>query len=482
MSPATPIEIQEKRMDALNFLIISKNLKDIRLLHGYGHNLGFIVQTANSPDKILKKAPNIEPHLVLIDVEPDLFQAQLLQDILQNLPKMGIIFLVEQFQSKIFQGLPHNGLWDYMLKPIAEDDFTVITRRLIRRLREIRGQEDAAIKEEARSPDFSEIIGASPQILHIFHLIKKIAHSKITILITGETGTGKELFAKAIHNNSPRNRGNFVPVNCAAIAPNLLESEFFGHKRGSFTNAVEDKVGLFEKAHNGTLFLDEIGDLPLDLQVKILRAIQEEEIRRVGDNRAIQVDVRIVSATNKNLEDAVKNGLFREDLYFRLNVVHLHIPPLRERKDDVITIARHFIQKFAQREHKRARDVTDNASAMLKNYTWPGNVRELSNAIEQTILFMEDKEIIDEACLPEFLERRRFEIRDRFKREMIDKKLSIEEYTKAFIVKFQDELTEKELAQFLGITTKTLWEKRQKWKLPRSRKLSGTDTTEALDL
>jgi len=321
-------------------------------------------------------------------------------------------------------------------------------------------------KEDA----LKDIIGRSVQLQKVFTIVRKVAPYKSTVLITGESGTGKELFAQAIHQLSPRQNYPLIVVNCGAIPANLLEAELFGHIRGAFTGATQTREGLFEKAQKGTVFLDEVGELPLDLQVKLLRAIQEEEIMRVGDRRPIKLDIRIIAATNKSLADEVAEGNFRQDLHYRLNVVSLVIPPLRERKDDLLLLAHHFMGKFSKKLGKEVAGITKEAVGMIKNYDWPGNVRELENVIEQSIVLMDEGKSIDCADLPVFLERRGYERRNRFRQESLDKKLSISDYTKEFILQFEQEHTEKELAGFLGITTKTLWEKRKLWEIPRKRR------------
>lgn len=314
------------------------------------------------------------------------------------------------------------------------------------------------------------IIGKSKELQKIDRIVDKVAPFKSTVLIYGESGTGKELFARLIHMKSPRKSGPLVVVNCGAIPANLLESELFGHVRGAYTGAIATKEGLFEKANGGTLFLDEISELPLDLQVKILRAIQEEEIMRVGDRKTIQLDIRIVAATNKELEQEVNNGNFRQDLYYRLNVVTINIPALVERIDDLQLLVDHFVDKFTKQLGKGCKGMAKEAVGMLRNYDWPGNIRELENVMEQTIILMDEDELIESRHLPVFLERRGYERRNRFRQESLDRKLSIADYTKEFILRFEHEHTEKELAAFLGITTKTLWEKRKLWGVKRPKK------------
>ena len=388
----------------------------------------------------------------------------LLLDTVKENPERGFIVVTDESALDFF---PQGHLCDYITRPIERREVEIILRRMTARLARL----GAAAKTRPcndRLYDFSEILGESREIRKLFEIIKKIADAKSTVLITGETGTGKELFARAIHKNGARSHKPLVTVNCAAIAPSLMEAEFFGHVKGAFTHAVESKMGLFEKANGGTIFLDEIGELPLELQVKILRTLQEEEVKRVGSSTSTKIDVRIIAATNKDLEEEVRCNRFREDLFFRLNVVHLHIPPLRARKEDIVLLTHHFIEKYAQRNGRTIRGISPNALAMLKNYSWPGNIRELENAIERTVLLLGQKEYIEEEDLPEFLERRRTELRLRFREDALEKKLSIEAYTRTFVERFQHEMTEKELARSLGITPKTLWEKRRKWGMPRT--------------
>jgi two-component system response regulator AtoC len=246
---------------------------------------------------------------------------------------------------------------------------------------------------------FENIVSKNEKMQNIFDVIKKVAQYKSTVLISGESGTGKELVARALHYNGDRSPNPFIPVNCGAIPENLLESELFGHAKGAFTDAIRTKKGLFEEADGGTLFLDEIGELPGQLQVKLLRVLQEGEIRRIGESKPIQIDVRIVAATVKDLAKEVNEGRFREDLFYRLNVLPIHIPPLRERKEDIPLLIHHFIQKFDQAMNKNVTDIDHKALEVLMNYKWYGNVRELENTIERAIV-LTDKNIIELENLP----------------------------------------------------------------------------------
>ncbi|MCX7895631.1 MAG: sigma-54 dependent transcriptional regulator [Thermoanaerobaculum sp.] len=246
---------------------------------------------------------------------------------------------------------------------------------------------------------FFDFIGQAPSLWPILQRLPQIARSDATVLITGESGTGKELLARAIHAASPRAAGLFVPVNCGALPEPLLESELFGHARGAFTGAIRDKRGLFLEAHGGTLFLDEVAELPLAMQVKLLRALQERKIRPVGDNREIEVDVRIIAATNRNLEQLLRVGKFREDLFYRLNVIHLHVPPLRERREDIPELARHFVSRACGRLQVPIKQIHRDVMAVLESYHWPGNVRELENIMERAVA-LEPSAVITLSSLP----------------------------------------------------------------------------------
>lgn len=243
-----------------------------------------------------------------------------------------------------------------------------------------------AIMEFSFQSDTFNIIGNSPAIQAVFDIAKKAAVSDSTVIVFGESGTGKELIARALHHNSPRAKNPFIAVNCAAIPHDLLESELFGYEKGSFTGAMQTRVGRMELATEGTVFLDEIGDMPLALQVKLLRVLAEQEIDRIGGSKSIKIDARIIAATNRNLEEDVKNGKFREDLYYRLNVIPIHMPALRERKTDIPLLANYFLQSFNKKRNKNVKGISDQAMAILANYAWPGNIREMANFMERMVV------------------------------------------------------------------------------------------------
>jgi two-component system response regulator AtoC len=293
------------------------------------------------------------------------------------------------------------GAYDYFAKPFKQDEVLLVLRKAEER--ESLRRENRALRE-ALAPDgtFSGMTGRSDKMRVVFRTLEKVADYKTTVLIEGESGTGKELVARALHERSSRASRSFVAVNCGAIPGTLLESELFGHKRGAFTDASSDKRGLFEEADGGTLFLDEIGELPLALQVKLLRALQEGIIRRLGDTRDVKIDVRVVAATVRDLGLEVKEGRFREDLYYRLNVLPLRVPPLRERREDIPLLVEHFLVKNNARLGTKMRGVSPRAHKLLLEYPWPGNVRELENTVERSVVLAEG-DTLDEADLPERL-------------------------------------------------------------------------------
>jgi len=429
-----------------------------------------VVATTGKEGRILIQ--NEVSEIVLCDLQlPDTTGIEILQESLKLNPDLAFVLLTSQATLDSAIQARRLGAYDYLTRPFNPGELENVINRAIERAKLIR--ENRLLKEEiGLRYDFSSIIGRSPATREIISLIKKVSLTKSTVLIAGESGTGKELVAKAIHYNSRRAGKLLVTVNCGAIPENLLESELFGYVKGAFTGAGSNRRGLFEEANNGTLFLDEIGELPLHLQPKILRAIQEEEIRPIGSNESIKLDLRIITATNKNLEEEVSLGRFREELFYRLNVFTIHIPPLRERPEDIEPLLKHFLNKLSQNHSKIAKQITPSGLAMLKNYHWPGNVRELENALEQAILLLdEDKEYIEEEDLPLFLEQRSSERKRRFLKDALNQSLSIDDYTKEFIKNFEKDYSDIEIAKLLGINPKTLWEKRRKWGLVKKRKV-----------
>ena len=297
------------------------------------------------------------------------------------------------------------GAYDYITKPFKLDEINLIVKNALERKR-LRDENRYLRKQLESQYRFDNIIGKSPAITAVFDTVRKIADSPSTVMITGESGTGKEMVARAIHYNSQRRNKPFISVNCGAIPEALMESELFGHVKGAFTGAVSNKVGLFTAAEGGTLFLDEITEIPTLLQVKLLRAIQEREIRRVGETKETKVDVRLIAASNRELERAVSEGALREDLFYRLNVIPIHLPPLRERREDIPLLVAHFLQKFGPQLGKEVRGVAPEALAMLERHHWPGNIRELENVVERAIV-LGSGEVLGPEALPESVRRER---------------------------------------------------------------------------
>jgi DNA-binding NtrC family response regulator len=281
-----------------------------------------------------------------------------------------------------------SGAFDYVQKPFEIEEMEVKIEKALE-MRRLKHELDYLRHTQLEIYDFDRIIGASPPLQHVLSIVRKVAKSNTTVLIRGETGTGKELIAGAIHHNSLRSARNYVKVNCAALQENLLESELFGHEKGAFTGADKQRVGRFEQADSGTLFLDEIGDMSQSTQAKILRVLQEHEFERLGGTRTLRVDVRLVTATNRDLAAMVQAGRFREDLYYRLNVVSIEIPPLRDRKDDIVPLANAFIRRFSGELKKKIDGLDGDAQKLLMRYNWPGNIRELENAVERAMLLSE---------------------------------------------------------------------------------------------
>ncbi len=351
------------------------------------------------------------------------------------------------------------GAFDYITKPFNRDELRLTLDKALRmrRLEKENAELRAEVTDRYR---FESIIGVSEKIKEVLALAGRVASSTASVLITGESGTGKELLAKGIHYNSSRSEGPFVAVNCAAIPENLIESELFGHVKGAFSGAVKDREGKFESAAGGTLFLDEIGDLRVDLQAKILRALQERQVDRVGGNRPIDLDVRVIAATNKDIERAVKEGGFREDLYYRLSVVTLHMPPLRERRDDIPLLIDHFLKKYNPGAEPR---FDAGALSAMKAYGWPGNVRELENVIERASV-LKRGDVMTLADLPEKLKKEKTAV-ENIILNLPDEGISLEDLEKSLIVKALERHrgNQTRAAEYLGITRPTLIYRMEKY-------------------
>ena len=367
-------------------------------------NDGYQVKTAGSGEEALELYRREDPDLVLTDVKmPGMSGLDLIREIHSFDPAAPIIAITAYACADDAIRAVKEGAYDYISKPFQIEDLRIVVRNALetRRLREENRRLRNAIEGKNQ---FEDIIGESRGMLEVFSLISRVAPSKANVLVMGESGTGKELVAMAIHRLSHRSGQPFVVVNCSAIPENLLESEMFGHVKGSFTGAVANKPGLVEAAHQGTLFLDEVGEIPMSIQAKLLRFLQDRQFRRVGDNEDRRVDVRVIAATNRNLEKEMEEGAFREDLYYRLNVIRLTLPPLREREEDIPLLLDHFLERFSAEQGKTISKVSSLAMRVLCNYHYPGNVRELENVIERCVTLEQSDQLTAEHLPPKLVE------------------------------------------------------------------------------
>jgi DNA-binding NtrC family response regulator len=342
-----------------------------------------VAHDARSGLLILEKE---DPDVVLTDLRmPGMDGLELLTKVKEIRPATMVVLMTAYGTVKTAVKAMKLGAEDYLSKPIDVEELEVVLQKTVERKRLLEETQSlrARLDEKYR---FDNIVGESPEMLSVFKTIRQVAPSNASILLLGESGTGKELFAQSIHQNSPRKNRPFIKVACAALPETLLESELFGHEKGSFTGAVYARAGRFEAADGGTLFLDEIGDISPTVQVKLLRFLEEREFERVGGNKTYRVDVRIVAATHRDLRDKLKEGSFREDLYYRLNVIEIHVPPLRDRAGDIPILVNHFVRKYASENGKQVKGVSDEALTLLLQHPWPGNVRELENAIERGVV------------------------------------------------------------------------------------------------
>jgi len=394
--------MNKSRSDKLSILVVDDEENLRHMLHVLLSRQGYLVELATNGEEALQMSLNNEYDFILSDIKmPVMDGVEFLAKALEERIESTIIMMSAYGTMDTAIECMKHGAYDYISKPFKNDEILLVLKKAAERER--LKTENKRLKEELkREFSFSNIVSRNPRMLEIFALIRKISDFKTTVLILGESGTGKELIARALHNNSMRKDAPFVAVNCGAIPHTLLESELFGHVKGAFTDASTDKCGLFEQAHGGTLFLDEIGEMPLLLQVKLLRVLQDEEIRPLGSSTVRKVDVRVISATSKDLEQEIVEGRFREDLYFRLNVLGIILPPLRDRSEDISPLVDHFLAKYGDLFGKRGVRLSQDALRALVGYHWPGNVRELENSIERGILLCEG-DLLDVDSLPDKL-------------------------------------------------------------------------------
>jgi DNA-binding NtrC family response regulator len=431
-------------------------------------NIGCQTELATTGDGGLTRARSGEFDLLITDLRlPDRDGLS----IIRSMKESGIdlpMILMTSFSSlhTAIEAL-RCGALDYVIKPFSNDDFRHAVERALdeRRVR----RENAVLKRSLKKAFASnKIIGESAGITRVFELVGKVTGSDANVLIQGESGTGKELVAQAIHYGSPRAEGPFVPINCGAIPAELLESELFGHTKGAYTGAVAASEGLIREAQGGTLFLDEISELAPALQVKLLRVIQERQVRPLGSKHVYHTDVRFLAATNRDLKTAMEQSQFRADLFYRLNVINIHVPPLRERGEDVEILARHFIDSHSRRLGKRIAGMTDDLRKFIRDYHWPGNVRELENLIERAVILADGEVLSCQDLVDVVPAAGKIAPPAHFTEEALGQALSIEKYIEEFVRRYQHHYSESELANILGIGRKALWVRRGRWGLRRS--------------
>ena len=432
---------------------------------------GYAVLTASSGEQGLDLLRKEGADLVVTDVRmPGMDGLQVLEGVRKVDPNIQVIILTAFGTIEMAVEAMKAGAFHYISKPFNRDELKLTIKKALQ-LKELE-RENVALRQELKErTGLDAIIAESPPMSQVLELVVRVAPTETTVLILGESGTGKELIARAIHGSSPRAHGPFVAVNCAAIPETLLESELFGHVKGAFTGAIRDRVGKFEAAEGGTIFLDEIGEMRPDLQVKILRVLEERMLERVGDNRLIRVDVRVLAATNKDLSKAIQAGEFREDLYYRLNVVPLQIPPLRERREDIRPLAQHFLKRLGASPRLT---IAPEAFRALESYDWPGNVRELENALERAMIFHRG-DVISLADLPETIRAPKAKEAAALPVSLPEAGLSLEEVEKELILRAlqKHDWNQSRAARYLGITRHTLLYRIEKHNIARPGSRGG---------
>ncbi|PKN29225.1 MAG: two-component system response regulator [Deltaproteobacteria bacterium HGW-Deltaproteobacteria-21] len=442
-----------------SILVVDDDLTHRTMLRTLLSGWGYTIVEADDGSTAIEKVRQRPFDLILMDIRMiKVSGLQAMMEIKAYNPAIPVVIMTAYASVETALDALKNGAYDYLTKPLDFDELRLTLERAMdhTRLRE----ENRQLRESIGNRfDRRNIIGRSPAMVRLLETVAQVAPSEATVLITGESGTGKEMIGGAIHFNSPRKDGPFVKINCAAITETLLESELFGHEKGAFTGAYRRKEGRFAQAHGGTLFLDEISEMSMAMQVKLLRVLQDMEITRVGGEGVIKVDVRIVAATNKDLLRLAESGRFREDLYYRLNVVGLTLPPLRERKEDIPLLAQQFLQTFSEKNNKTIKGFTPQAMDRIIRHDWPGNVRELMNAVERSIV-LSRSEYLGEEDLPLVPLEPKTESCPQAAENM-DGDLSLDEIEKAAIIKVLDSSNgnKSEAARRLGITRKTLLKK-----------------------
>jgi two-component system response regulator HydG len=458
-------------MKKTEILVVDDERETCELLDVALSRQGMLVTTCTTAAEAIEAVTLRDFDVVLTDLSlPETSGLEICERVIALRPEVPVVLITGHASLETAMGAIRAGAYDFVTKPIESKTLGVVVARAVqhRRLRQ-----QIKLLHAAREANPSIIVGGSPAMRKVADLIDRVGDSDASVLIHGETGTGKELVARAVHNKSRRRDGPFVAINCAAVPHSLLESELFGHARGAFTDAKSTRMGLFQLANGGTLFLDEIGELPVDVQPKLLRALQERKVRPVGDNREIPYDARIVAATNRDLENEVQEKRFREDLYYRINVVKLEVPPLRSRGSDTLHLAAHFLEQFAGRSGKPTLELSERAAERLMAYAWPGNVRELENCIEHAVALAR----FDQITVEDLPEKLRGYVAGNFVATANDPTeiVTMEQLEKRYLLRVFKLVgnNKSRAAEVLGIDRRTMYRK-----LERYAALDGIDTTE----
>ncbi|MDA8217010.1 MAG: sigma-54 dependent transcriptional regulator [Dehalococcoidales bacterium] len=459
-----------ERENGKKHIMVADDDPSIRaLLRSFLENEGFDISEARTGREVLKAIDNdFKPDLLVMDIRmPELSGMEVLQRLREQGIDLPTLLMTAFGSSNLAIKAIQLGAYDYITKPFELDDVLLTINRFFEYQNLATEVKVLRTQLEARDPS-ERIVGRSGKMMEVFKTIGRVARSEATVLITGDTGTGKELVAEVLHNNSSYRTGPMIKVACAALPETLLESELFGHEKGSFTGALNQRKGRFELAHKGTIFLDEIGEMTLATQKKLLRVLQEREFERVGGTVSVKVDTRVVTATNKNLADEVAAGHFREDLYYRLNVIHLHLPPLRERKDDIPLLTEHFLHKHRFGADSPPAKITEEAMQVLMRHDWPGNVRELENCIERAVVLAQGGIITSQHLVLSPLTERRFVNIEEKVHGQVPLKEVLAEVEKQLIMEAlnQAQGNRSQAAKMLGIYRRLLYTKMREYGIP----------------
>ena len=451
----------------IHFLIVDDQQSIRKLCMTIGASLGFVCDEAESAEDALQYLESNSPDIILVDLRmAEMTGLEFLAAVKKMLPRTEVAIMTGYGSIESAVQAMKLGAYDYITKPFRVEELKMTLQRMAEKVRLV--AENEFLRERFKTEtEMHGIVGSHAKIQDILRMIARLKDTRTPVLITGESGTGKELVARAIHFHGNFAKRAFVAVDCGSLVPTLIESELFGHEKGAFTGAIRAKDGLFQAAHGGTIFLDEVGELPLDMQAKLLRVLQEKEARPVGSNKPVKVDVRVIAATNRDLEAAYQAGAFRKDLYFRLNVVTMHIPSLRERRSDIPMLVQWFLDKYAT-EGKI--EVTSRAMTCLLQYDWPGNVRELENCIERAVA-LGNREVIDVSDLPPAI--RAIEGQTQLSNAAGPSATDLEEIEKVTIQRVFDQVNgNKDLAgKLLGISRATLYRKIKRYNISAKSKI-----------